>query len=144
MTAQNALIADDMCLVSRKADGLHGAVTDAFIAVFAVGFFQCQAIGHGKLSSLPFVLDHVKYILLEKFSEILSRHAYVNIIVDLHGNADSVAFTYAEASREDYFFFDMVLSDRILEQPNDLRRALKMTGRTNTDLNNQHLFIPSP
>ena len=46
MTAQNALIADDMGLVSRKADGLYGTVTDTLIAVFAVGFFQRQAICH--------------------------------------------------------------------------------------------------
>jgi hypothetical protein len=46
MTAQNALIADDMRLISRKADRLYGAVTDALVAVLAVGFFQCQAAGH--------------------------------------------------------------------------------------------------
>ena len=46
MTAQNALIADDMGLISRKADGLYGTVTDTLIAVFAVGSFQRQAICH--------------------------------------------------------------------------------------------------
>ena len=39
LTAQNALIADDMRLIAGNTNGFHGAMPDAFIAVFAVGFF---------------------------------------------------------------------------------------------------------
>ena len=49
--AQDTLIADDMRLVARKADGFHRAVPDAFIAVFTVGFLQCQAVRHSTSSS---------------------------------------------------------------------------------------------
>ena len=41
MTAQNALIADNMGLVTRKADSLNRAVTDTLIAVLTVGLFEC-------------------------------------------------------------------------------------------------------
>ena len=36
LTAKDTLIAYDMRLVSRKTDSLNGAMTDAFITVFAV------------------------------------------------------------------------------------------------------------
>ena len=36
VTAKNALVANDVCLVARKANGLNRAVTNALIAVFAV------------------------------------------------------------------------------------------------------------
>ena len=49
-TAQDALIADNMGLVSRKADGFHRAVPDTFITVFTVCFFQCQAVRHAASS----------------------------------------------------------------------------------------------
>jgi hypothetical protein len=35
-----------MSLISRKANGFNGAVADAFIAVFAVGFFQPEYLVH--------------------------------------------------------------------------------------------------
>ena len=47
LAAQDALVANDIGLVARKADGLNRAVADALIAVLAVGFFQRQAVGHG-------------------------------------------------------------------------------------------------
>jgi hypothetical protein len=36
MSAQNAFVANDMRLIAREADSLHGTVTDALIAVFAI------------------------------------------------------------------------------------------------------------
>ena len=44
LAAENAFISDYMCLIARKADRLYRAVAYAFIAVFAVGFFQCKTI----------------------------------------------------------------------------------------------------
>ena len=46
VTAQNTLVADNVSLISRKADRLNGAMADTFIAVFTVGFFECQTIWH--------------------------------------------------------------------------------------------------
>ena len=36
LPAQNALVADNVRLIARKSDGLHRAVADTFITVFAV------------------------------------------------------------------------------------------------------------
>ena len=60
--------------------------------------------------SLPFAFYHIKYILLEKFSEIFSRHAYVNVIVYLYGNTDSVALSDTEATGK----YDLILNVMIL------------------------------
>ena len=46
VTAQYALVSDNMRLIAREANGLHRAVADAFVAVFAVGLFKRQAIRH--------------------------------------------------------------------------------------------------
>ena len=40
MAAQDALVADDMGLVSGKTNGLHRTVADAFIAILAVGLLE--------------------------------------------------------------------------------------------------------
>ena len=36
MTAKDAFVADDVCLISRKANSLNGTVADTFVAIFAV------------------------------------------------------------------------------------------------------------
>ena len=46
VAAEDALVADDMGLVAREANGLHGAMADALMAVLTVGFLQSQAICH--------------------------------------------------------------------------------------------------
>ena len=46
LPAQNALVADDVRLVARKPDGFDRAVPDTFVAVFAVGFFEGETVGH--------------------------------------------------------------------------------------------------
>ena len=40
MSAQNALVADNVRLISRKAYCFYGAMTYALIAVFAIRFFE--------------------------------------------------------------------------------------------------------
>ena len=35
-----------MGLIAGEADGLHRAVTDTLVAVFAIGFLQCQTVLH--------------------------------------------------------------------------------------------------
>ena len=92
--------------------------------------------------SLPFVLYNVKYILLKKFSEIFSRHAYVNIVVYLHGNTDSVALSDAEAAGKHYLIVDMMFFYGFLEKLYDISRTLEVAGRANTNLNKQHMLIP--
>jgi hypothetical protein len=44
VTAENALVADDVCLVSGKPNGFDRTVPDALIAVLAVGFFECKTV----------------------------------------------------------------------------------------------------
>ena len=46
LTAKNTLIADDIRLIAGKPNGLHRTVTDTFIAIFTVGFFQLQKLSH--------------------------------------------------------------------------------------------------
>ena len=65
-------------------------------------------------------------MLLEKFSEIFSRHANVNIIVDLHGNTDAIALSDTKASRKHDLIVNMMLCHGILQQLHDLLRALQM------------------
>jgi hypothetical protein len=38
-SAKNAILFDNMCLIVGKANGFNGAISYAFIAIFAVGFF---------------------------------------------------------------------------------------------------------
>ena len=51
LSAHDAFILNDICLIARKADRLDRTVADTFIAVFTVGFFQCQTF-HTLCSSL--------------------------------------------------------------------------------------------
>ena len=46
-----------MGLPRRKADGLHRAVADTFVTVFAVGFFQSQDLVHRLHPHLPFAFS---------------------------------------------------------------------------------------
>ena len=46
VSAENAFVSDDMRLVPGKTDGFHRTVPDTFVAVFTVGFLQCQAVLH--------------------------------------------------------------------------------------------------
>ena len=96
------------------------------------------------MSSLPFAFYHIKYILLEKFSEIFSRHAYVNVIIYLYGNTDSVALPDAKATGKHDLIDDMMFFNGFFKKLHNILRALEVAGRANTNLNEQHLFIPLP
>ena len=39
LAAQDAFVRNDLRPVFREADGLHGAMADALVAVFAIAFF---------------------------------------------------------------------------------------------------------
>ena len=67
-----------------------------------------------------FVFYNVKNVLLEKFSEIVSRHTDVNIIVYLNGNADAVALSDAEAAGKHYIVLDTVRLERVLHELDDI------------------------
>ena len=88
-------------------------------------------VGRGSVS---LVFNGGEDVLEEKFSEILSCNAYVNVIVYLNGNTFTVAFSDAETTGKHDVVFDIILLDRSLEKFNDILRALKMAGRADTDL----------
>ena len=92
--------------------------------------------------SRPFAFNNVKDLLLEKLSEILSRYAYVNIVVYLHGNANAVALADAEATGKHNLVVYMIFIHGALEKLNYLRRSLKMAGGAYAYLNEQHRLIP--
>src|SRR5699024_11105097 len=46
MTAKDAFLRHDVCLIIRTADRFHRAVTNTFVAVFAIGLFKPQALCH--------------------------------------------------------------------------------------------------
>ena len=52
----------------------------------------------------------------------------MNIVVYLHGNADTVAFSNTKAAREHDIVLDMILLNCLLEKLYDILRSLKMTG----------------
>ena len=88
-------------------------------------------IGRGSVS---LVFNGGENVLEEKFSEILSCNAYVNVIVYLNGNTFTVAFSDAETTGKHDVVFDIILLDRSLEKFYDILRALKMAGRAYADL----------
>jgi hypothetical protein len=90
--------------------------------------------------SLPFVFNYVKNILLEKLSEIFSRHAYVNIIVDLHGHADAVALSDAEATGKHDLVVQMMFLHGFLQKLHNILGALEVARRAYTNLNEQHIL----
>ena len=92
--------------------------------------------------SLPFVFYNIKYIFLEKFSEIFSRHAYVNVIVYLHGNTDAVALSDAKATGKHNLILDMMFLHGFFKKLHNIGRALEMARRANTNLYEQHVLTP--
>ena len=42
LTAHDALVADDICLIAGKTNGFDRTVTNTLVTVFTVGFFQSQ------------------------------------------------------------------------------------------------------
>ena len=92
--------------------------------------------------SLPFIFDDIKYIFLEKFSEIFSRHAYVNVIVYLHGHTDAVTLSDAKATGKHNLILDMMFLHGFFKKLYNIGRALEMARRANTNLYEQHVLTP--
>ena len=67
-------------------------------------------------------------MFLEKFSEILSCNAYVNIIVYLYGNSHAVASSNAEAARKHNLVLNMIFLYSVLKQLYYLLGALEVAG----------------
>ena len=61
---------------------------------------------------------------LKELLEVFTRNSNVNIVIDLNGNANSVALSYAKAAVEYNIVLDMMLSDRVLQHFYNLLRAL--------------------
>jgi hypothetical protein len=62
----------------------------------------------------------------KKFLEVFFGDTYVDILVHLNGNADSVAFSDAKAARKRNVIFKMIFFHGFLQQLYDLGRALEM------------------
>ena len=87
-------------------------------------------------------MDYIKYIFLEKFSEVFSCHTNVNIIIHLYCNTYTVALSYTEAAGEHNVILDMIVTHCFLEELYNILRALEMTGRAYANLYKQHLSLP--
>lgn len=124
--AQDAFIRDDIRLPVGKFDAFHRAVADAFVAVFAVRFFELQEFVHsGFLPSFASTEP-------AKISSKLSRFNPVTISV-IHLNGDAVgAFAQAECGREIHRIREPVLFKRRLHQVDDVVGAFEVAGRTDT------------
>ena len=81
-------------------------------------------------------------MVFKEFAEVLNVNANVNVVVYLHGNANAVALTDAEATVKYYLVLKAVVSNRLLQQLNNILRALKVTGRANANLNDNHISLP--
>jgi hypothetical protein len=89
---------------------------------------------------LPFDLNDVKDVFLKKFSEVVSRNADVNVVVDLHGHADAVALSDAEAAGKHDLVLNTVLLHCRLKKLDDILRALEVAGRADANLYEQHFL----
>ena len=92
--------------------------------------------------SIPFVFYCIKYVFLEKFSEILSCHTHVNVIVYLHGHTDAVALSDAKATGKHDLILDMMFLHGFFKKLYNIGRALEMARRANTNLYEQHVLTP--
>ena len=99
-------------------------MADALIAVFTVGLFKCQTIWH--LASLPFTFYYIKYVLTEKFSEILTRDTYVNLVVYLNGNAYTVTLADTEAAGKHDLFGESVFRNGAFKKLYYVLRSFKV------------------
>ena len=81
-------------------------------------------------------------MVFEEFAEVLHVNANVNVIVYLHGNANAVALTDAEATVKYYLVLKAVVSNRLLQKLNNILRALKVTGRAYANLYYNHFLYP--
>ena len=99
-------------------------MADALIAVFTAGLFKCQTIWHS--ASLPFTFYYIKYVLTEKFSEILTRDTYVNLVVYLNGNAYTVTLADTEAAGKHDLFGESVFRNGAFKKLYYVLRSFKV------------------
>ena len=67
----------------------------------------------------------------------------MNIIVNLHGNADTVTLADAKATGKCDLIFDMMFFDSLLQKLNDLGRTLEVAGASYANLYD-HCIKPRP
>ena len=89
-------------------------------------------------SELLRVLYYLENVLIKELSEVLSGNAYVNVIIYLNGNSDTVALSDAEATGKYDLVFEMMFFNSILHKFHDILRALQVTGGADTNLNEHH------
>ena len=122
--AENALVSNNMGLIGRKANGLHRAVTNALITVFAVGFLKCQTIGHILLS----FLHCFQNILHKEHLKILRGNTCVDLIIHLNGHTVTIAFSDAEASGKHHIILKAMLFQLSFEQIHNLSGSFQVAG----------------
>ena len=68
----------------------------------------------------------------------------MDVIVDLHSNADAVALADAKATGKYNLILDVIFFDRTFKQFYNICRPFEVAGRTHTNLNKQHDLTPLP
>ena len=90
--------------------------------------------------SAPFFFDYIKYVFVEEFSEVFPCNTYVDVVVYLYGNTDTVAFSDTEAAGKHYVVRKGMLLYCFFQKLYYILRALEMAGGSDTDLNEYHVF----
>ena len=79
-------------------------------------------------------------MISEEFAEVLYGDSDVNVVINLNGYANSVALTYAEASRENDIILNTVIRNCLFKKLNYILRPLEVTGGAYTNLNDNHIL----
>ena len=133
LTAQYALVVDNVRPVPRKAYGLDGAVAYALIAVAAVRFFEFEKFGHAPLSVLSEPGQHG--LGVEVFYRLGGDGEAFVVHEHVHAR---LASAEAERPGEFYLVFQPVAGDEFLQTFNDLAGALEVAGAAYANGNFHH------
>ena len=95
-STKHAFVFQNACLIVMKGDGFHRTVTDTFIAIFAISFFQLNdAHGVPPWSCVctrdDFLLNETDHTILVHMVELGAVHLHTGTIL---------AFAHAEAGTQ--------------------------------------------
>jgi len=140
MTTEDAFILDDVRLIAGKTDRFDRTMANAFIAVLAIGFLECEKLCHCLLR--PFFFQFFKDFIMKEIVESFACDAWIDVVVNLDCDANPVAVAGTEASGQGNVAFKMMLSYGVLQQSDNILGTFQMAGRTDADLND-HVSSPS-
>lgn len=126
LAAQHALVLPDVGLIVVEGDGLHIAVTDALIAVFAVGFLQ---LNDAHASALRLCVGAGDNFFLHQAGHAILIHMMELHPVNAHTGA-VLALAHAEAGGKLHLVGHAGLLQFLLEQLGGGVGALHVVGGT--------------